>query len=356
MRFCSLLAVFYYLSHRYFMASHKSKRSGHFLPDLMAKLKYYYNPKTFEYDRAKRNVWGVVSYIFGVLLVSGGFFAGIFFLDNLLFETEHEAQLRFENKSLKKHKTLLTSQLTSMEGTLASLKKEDKKLYAKIFNIQSEDSTPKQQSLSSDLSFASLSTFRRSIDKVQSSSSNLYQHSQVTNQKYNTNPLSKDELNALATIPTFSPVDLIYVSHLVSGFGERINPFHKGNYQHPGIDFSIPRGSAIYATASGRITTVKKSDLQAGYGSYIEIDHGNGYQTRYAHLDNPNVKVGQAVRKGEQIATSGMSGGSISPHLHYEVILYNENVDPVKFLIQGVTPDVYSSVLVKAKTKNQSLD
>ncbi len=341
------------------MASHKSKRSGHFLCDLMGKLKYYYNPKTFKYERAKRNVWNVVSYAFGLLLVSSVFFAGIFILDNLLFETSYEAQLRFENKALKKHRALLTNQLTAMEGTLTNLKKEDKKLYAKIFNIQSEESeesNTKQATLSNALSFTSLSTFRKSIDKVLATSSHLYQQSQITNQKYKTNRLSNDEVKVISSIPSLSPVDLIYTSHLVSGFGERINPFHKGNYHHPGIDFSIPRGASIYSTAAGRVTIVKKSDLQAGYGNYIEIDHGNGYVTRYAHLDNLNVKVGQAVAKGEQIATSGMSGGSVSPHLHYEVILFNENVDPVKFLIQGITPDLYSSLLVKANLKNQSLD
>lgn len=322
----------------------------------MGKLKYYYNPKTFAYERAKRNVWDVVSYAFGMLVVSAFFFAGIFILDNLLFETSYEAQLRFENKALKKHRTLLTNQLTSMEGTLTNLKKEDQKLYAKIFNIQSEESTAKQATLSNTLSFTSLSTFRKGIDNVKGTSSNLYQQTQVTNQKYKSNLLTKVELKALSSIPSLSPVDLIYTSHLVSGFGERLNPFHKGNYHHPGIDFSIPRGSAIYATASGRVTIVKKSDLQAGYGNYIEIDHGNGYLTRYAHLDNLSVKVGQVLTKGEQIATSGMSGGSVSPHLHYEVILYNENVDPIKFLIQGITPDLYSSLLVKANLKNQSLD
>lgn len=322
----------------------------------MGKLKYYYNPKTFEYDRAKRNVWDVVWYAVGLSVVSAIFFGGIFFLDNLLFETEHEAQLRFENKSLKKHKTLLTSQLVSMEGTLTNLQKEDKKLYAKIFDIQTKEEEPKQESISDDLVYSSLSGFRKSINKVDEKSSTLYAQSQHINNKYNVNPLSKEELIALASIPSLLPVDLVYASSLVSGFGERINPFHKGNYQHPGIDFSLPRGSKVYATASGKITIVKKSDLQAGYGNYIEIDHGNGYVTRYAHLENLEVKVGQVVTKGESIGTSGMSGGSISPHLHYEVILYNENIDPIKNFIQGISPDLYSTLVEKAKLKNQSLD
>ncbi len=322
----------------------------------MGKLKYYYNPKTFQYERTKRRVWDVVWYVLGLTVVSAIFFVGIFYLDNLLFETEYEAQLRFENKSLKKHKTLLASQLGSMEGTLTNLKQEDKKLYAKIFNIQSEEIAPQHKNVSDDLVYTSILKFRKSIDKVQSTSTTLYQQSRQTNRKYNTNPLSKEELNALANIPSHSPVDLVFTPHLVSGFGERINPFHKGNYQHPGIDFSLPRGSKIYATASGRVVTVKKSELQAGYGTYIEIDHGNGYVTRYAHLENIDVKSGQSVSKGDPIGTSGMTGGSIAPHLHYEVIHFNENVDPVKNLIQGITPDLYSALVIKAKLKNQSLD
>ncbi len=322
----------------------------------MGKLKYYYNPKTFEYERAERNVWDVMFYAFGLVLVSGLLFAGIFFLDNLLFETEYEAQLRFENKSLKKHKALLTSQLVSMDETLTDLKNEDQKLYARIFNIQSEETAPTPATVAADVEYTSLSGFRKSINKVNARSATLYDQSHQINNKYAVNSLSKEELSALASTPSLLPVDLTYASHLVSGFGERINPFHKGNYQHPGIDFSIPRGSGIYATAAGRITTAKESNLQAGYGNYIEIDHGNGYITRYAHLEKLGVKVGQVVQKGDQIGTSGMSGGSISPHLHYEVILYNDNIDPVKNLIQGISPALYSELVIKANLKNQSLD
>jgi murein DD-endopeptidase MepM/ murein hydrolase activator NlpD len=297
-----------------------------------------------------------VWYALGLIVVSFIFFIGIFYVDNLLFETDYEAQLRFENKSLKKHKTILTSQLGSREKTLAQLQNEDKKLYAKIFNIQVVDKEAIPETVSEDLLYTSLSSFRKSIDRVQSTSTHLQLQTRKINKQYTANPLSKEELTALSTVPSHLPVDIVYAGHLVSGFGERINPFHKGNYQHPGIDFSIPRGSAIYAAASGKITIVKQSNLQAGYGNYIEIDHGNGYVTRYAHLENSGVKVGLRVAKGDQIGTSGMSGGSISPHLHFEVILFNENIDPVMNLIQGITPDLYSALVAKAGAKNQSLD
>ncbi len=327
----------------------------HFLRDLMGKLKYYFNPKTFQYDRVRLKVWNVIWYALGLMVVSGIFFFGIFFLDNLLFETEYEAQLRFENKSLKKHKTLLASQLASMENTLSELQNEDKKLYAKIFSIASEE-PEKHQQLTDELSYSSLSNFRKSIKNVRLVSAALYKQSRSNNYRYSSNALNTEEVNKLSNIPSLSPVDAIYTQHLVSGFGKRINPFHKGKYEHPGIDFSIPRGSSIYATANGKIVEIKKSDLQAGYGNYVEIDHGNGYITRYAHLENIHVRIGQKINKGEPLGTSGMSGGSISPHLHYEVLLHDENIDPIQFLIQGITPEQYAALAINAKTQNQSLD
>ena len=102
-----------------------------------------------------------------------------------------------------------------------------------------------------------------------------------------------------------------------SGYGTRIDPFLKVKRMHYGQDFSLPKGSPVYATADGRISILKSSF--GGFGKYIYIDHGNGYKTVYAHLDKFNVRRGQKVKRGELIAYSGNSGRSTAPHLHYEV-------------------------------------
>ena len=108
---------------------------------------------------------------------------------------------------------------------------------------------------------------------------------------------------------------------------------------HYGQDFSLPKGSPVYATADGRISILKSSF--GGFGKYIYIDHGNGYKTVYAHLDKFNVRRGQKVKRGELIAYSGNSGRSTAPHLHYEVHKNGKKVNPINFFFNDLT---YTSI------------
>ena len=101
---------------------------------------------------------------------------------------------------------------------------------------------------------------------------------------------------------------------------------------------------------------MKHSDLLAGFGNYIEIDHGFGYITRYAHLEEITVRNGQHISAGQVIGTSGTSGGTIAPHLHYEVIRNGKNLDPVNFMLEGLNSFNYHQLMEVSKKVNQSLD
>ncbi len=133
------------------------------------------------------------------------------------------------------------------------------------------------------------------------------------------------ELNA-QTVPTGLPVKTGYRS---SGFGRRIDPITGHEEFHAGIDFNGPRGSPIHAVADG---VVVFSGRRPGYGNTVEIDHGNGYRTRYAHNDRNLVKVGDRVRVGDMIATMGRSGRTTGVHLHFEVWRHGRPVDPAPYL------------------------
>jgi murein DD-endopeptidase MepM/ murein hydrolase activator NlpD len=102
--------------------------------------------------------------------------------------------------------------------------------------------------------------------------------------------------------------------------------------------------------------TAKFTALQAGYGTYIEIEHGNGFVTRYTHLDDILIRAGSNVTRGEVIGLTGNSGGTIAPHLHYEILRNGKNVDPVSHMILGVTPEKHSSLQESSRIQNQSLD
>lgn len=115
-----------------------------------------------------------------------------------------------------------------------------------------------------------------------------------------------------------------------SAFGFRISPLTGKNQRHRGIDFRCKMGTPIKSTGKG--TVIKVEDLETGYGKKIEIEHDDHYITIYAHLSQINVKEGQEVEIGEVIGLSGDSGYSTAPHLHYEVIMDGDPVDPAHYM------------------------
>ena len=139
-----------------------------------------------------------------------------------------------------------------------------------------------------------------------------------------------EQAKILATrIPVANPVP----NHPVSSrFGQRRDPFLKRMAHHAGIDFRTPYGQAVFATASGKVTIAGR---KGGYGKMVEIDHGNGITTRYAHLSRLSVKVGDSVGVGMKIGAAGSTGRSTGPHLHYEVRINDHAVNPQRFLTAG---------------------
>lgn len=130
----------------------------------------------------------------------------------------------------------------------------------------------------------------------------------------------------LAGIPQVLPAAMEYIS---SGFGYRHDPFTGAGAFHAGLDFKGPRGAPIYAAANGTISFV---GVKQGYGNCIEVDHGNGLMTRYAHMSRFGAAIGQRVRAGQQIGAIGSTGRSTGPHLHFEVRVNEQAVNPRPFL------------------------
>ena len=116
---------------------------------------------------------------------------------------------------------------------------------------------------------------------------------------------------------------------LSSYYGIRKDPFNGRATMHKGIDFAGQEDSAVIATASGVISW---ADKRYGYGELIEIDHGEGYKTRYGHNKKIRVKVGDVVTKGQVIANMGSSGRSTGPHVHYEILHNNAQINPIKYV------------------------
>lgn len=146
-----------------------------------------------------------------------------------------------------------------------------------------------------------------------------------------------DKLSALQTmlmqnqlsqklLPSVAPVKDGWYS---SNFGWRVDPFNGQSAMHEGVDYVVPEGTPIYASAGG---VVSYADNHPSYGNMVEIEHGNDIITRYAHASKVLVKVGQVVRRGEKIAEVGSTGRSTGNHLHFEVRYKGSAQNPVRFL------------------------
>ena len=150
-----------------------------------------------------------------------------------------------------------------------------------------------------------------------------YNYLQTTNfTRRGRNIFSRADVNVL---PGVWPV----TGRLMGGYGERTDPFSGEGARHTGVDISAPVGTAVKAAADG---IVMQASWNGGYGRCVVIDHGNGYQTWYAHLSRMDVMEGEEIRQGETLGAVGTSGRSTGPHLHYEVRIHSTPVNPYRFL------------------------
>lgn len=323
----------------------------------MSRIRFKYNPATLRFERVRISILNVLISLVGYLAMGFVFFAGLILLQNYFIESPKEKELRAENKALKEHKVILASQLVSYNAQLDSLKQEDLSLYTQLFESGTPVNSEDTQSEKVDILIAGFSDFDQWLEEISTQSAKTIYTAKKTNEFFhNTASVEKKDLSRLFDVPAIVPVDNFDVTKLVSGFGTRVNPFHKGNYHHDGVDIASARGTLVLASGHGQVITAKRSELVAGYGNYIEIDHGHGIITRYSHLDDVEVRPGQRVKKGQAIGTVGSSGGSVAPHLHYEVIIKGVNVEPVKFFMENLSADQFKEVVNRSKKMNQSLD
>jgi len=328
----------------------------------MARIKYYYNTDTCQYERAKVTTSDVFLNLMGFLSVAFVFAIAILLVYNTYFESPSEVQLKKENKELKNHYQTLQTELDEVTSVINALEERDNNIYRKIYEAEPLPAEVRQAGsggaelykriMDQGLSDEELvvGTFKK-IDKIK-------KKARIQNQSFDEiMSLAREKDGLLSSLPAIQPIENPELTRLASGYGMRINPFHKGRVKHEGVDFAAPRGSAVYATGNGEVTLVKdKSALETGYGNYIEIDHGFGYVTKYAHLDGVNVEKGQTVKRGELVGYVGSTGGSVAPHVHYEIIKDGKKIDPINFLIQRINDHEYDRLVNLATRENQSLD
>ena len=154
--------------------------------------------------------------------------------------------------------------------------------------------------------------------------------------------------------PLSMPLRGISYVQVGASVGDKMNPFYKVSSRHNGLDIIAAPGDDVLAAAKGRVTSVVRS--HKGEGNVVEITHGGGYVTRYCHLGDLYVSQGQTVAAGRRIAGVGLSGNSLVPHLHFEVLKDGAYCDPVHYFFASVTPSEYANMLYMSVNTGQSMD
>ena len=324
----------------------------------MSKDKYYYNPKTCKFERIKKTKKEIFINIIGFLLIV--LFSSFIVLNiyDTYFESPKIVELRKENQELETHFEILNKEVNVAYKMLENLEERDDNIYRIIFEAEPIPSTIRQAGVGGinrykELIDGNLKREELLVDnyiKIDELKRKLYIQTKSYDELFN---MANNKEDLIAAIPAIQPIYNKDLRRVASGYGMRIDPFLKVRRMHYGLDFSVKKGTPIYATADGKVVIIKSSF--GGLGKHIYLDHGNGYRTVYAHLNKFNVKKGQKVKRGELIAYSGNTGRSTSPHLHYEVHKNGEKVNPINFFFNDLTPSQYEEVIRIASIENQAL-
>ena len=324
----------------------------------MARIKYYYDTETCRYERIRRSKWDIFLNTLGFLFISVVFAVIIVKISNLYFDSPKEAHLKKENEELRLYYEMMEKDLTRMNEMLSILQDRDDNIYRIIFEAEPIPSTIRQAGIGGTQRYKDL--LEKGLKREDLILSNLKKIDQIKKQMYIQTKsyddivrMANDKDKMWACIPAIQPISNKELNRMASGFGMRVHPIYKVRRLHTGCDFSAPRGTPIYATGDGVVKLVLSE--YGGYGKQIEIDHGYGYITKYAHLDKFKVIKGQKIKRGEIIGYVGNTGSSTAPHLHYEVIKDNKKINPMNFFFQDLNAEEYEKLLELASRENQSL-
>ncbi|MCO6475815.1 MAG: M23 family metallopeptidase [Phaeodactylibacter sp.] len=325
----------------------------------MGKEKFIYNTHTLRYEKVEQSIGQKITRILG-FVCAAIFTAFIFTLLTHRWIPSPEAKL------LKKEVEVMAAQfdevngeLEQLRGVLAQLQERDAYAHRMIFGMDPIDEGVWEGGVGGHDQYASLRQYKAGdlLANVRQNVDKLKRQMDLQSRSLDTIiNMAKQKEHMLASIPSIKPVNsdkLPRSVKLLSGFGMRIHPIYKVPKMHYGIDFTAPRGTPIQATGAGK---VEKAGRVSGYGNQVVIDHGFGYKTSYAHMKTITVRVGQEVKRGQQIGLVGSTGTSTAPHCHYEVIYKGNKVNPIHYCMDGLSPEEYQELVRAAEMSNQSFD
>ena len=322
----------------------------------MRKVYYIYNPKTRTYDRIYPTVRQRALSILRRLFVGMGLGAGSFILLIWIFGSPSEKELRIENSRLLAQYNVLSRRLDEALNVMQGIQQRDDNLYRVVLQADPVADAVRKAGYGGTnryedlMDLANADLVVNTTQKMDLLNRQLYIQSKSFDEIVD---LCKNHDEMLKCIPAIQPVSNKNLKQTASGYGYRIDPIYKTTKFHSGMDFSANIGTPVYATGDGRVIKV---GWESGYGKLIKVDHGFGYVTWYAHLNNYKVRVGQRVVRGEVIGEVGNTGKSTGPHLHYEVHLKGKVVNPVNYYFMDLSAEDYDKMIEIAANHGKVFD
>lgn len=324
----------------------------------MAKINYYYDTESCKYVRVKTSTGDIILNALGIISLTMALAVGILLLYSSYFETPKEVILKNEVKEMEFYFEDLQKKVNDLDKIIAQMAQRDDNIYRVVLGSEPIDKSIREAGVggmdryedikNKDIDHEEIIVrLNESLDKLRRK---VYIESRSHDEVLD---LADSKEKLFSAIPAIQPVPKTATVVLASGFGIRIHPIYKVRKMHTGIDFAAPIGTPIYASADGLVANVDISFT--GYGKKIEIDHGFGYRTRYAHMHAFAVRNGQHVKRGQLIGYVGDTGLSTSPHLHYEVFINGAHVNPIHYFFNDLNAAEYAKIIELASIENQSL-
>ena len=322
----------------------------------MRKVYYQYDPNRRVYRRVfptigQRFMSWVWRFLLAVIL--GGVFFIIYWF---AISTPQMSDLIEENSLLQSQYRVLSRKVDDALLVLHDIEERDDNLYRVLLEADPVPENVRQAGFNGTNRYAELNDLSNAqlvistSQKVDMLEKKLYMQTRSFNEVVE---LSREQEDKLACIPAIQPVSNKDLKRTASGYGWRNDPIYHVRRFHHGMDFACDTGTPVYATGNGKVVYAR---WKTGFGNLVEIDHGYGYKTRYAHLSKILVKEGQKVVRSEEIAKAGSTGKSTGPHVHYEVIVGNSDVNPINYYFMDLDAEQYEEMVNLAENHGKVFD
>ncbi|MDO5509410.1 MAG: M23 family metallopeptidase [Weeksellaceae bacterium] len=321
--------------------------------------KYFYDKDTNSYIPIRKERFSRLRLVVSVVIVTlflvaaGGYLA---YEKMVQPHNADQAQLAHELERMQLQYKLLNKKFEQTHKVLNDLEERDDYIYRSFFELSPVMPDVRKGGFGgvdryagfADLTYGEVvAETTKALDML---NSRIIVHSQSLDEVLVT---AKEKEEMFRHMPAIKPVTGDHSRSLVSGYGMRLHPILNIGKMHWGIDFALPTGTPIYATADGK---VKIAGSHANYGNTVILEHGYGYETLYAHMHKVQVRPGAKVKRGDVIGTVGNTGLSTGAHLHYEVHKDGEKLNPISFFYQDISPAEFKHLFDQSEKITVSLD